>query len=798
MGPLAGLYVPLAPAVKAPPIGGLAGLTLSSLALAGGIAAASVVLGYVPGRLLGCAERGRGVLFGLLLAPLLLPRYVLFYAWDLLLCPTTALGQVLGQNLLVARTVKAATVSTVMLLWYWPLAALLIGQGWRRVDAQTWRAARLDAGPVGRLTMVSLPLLRRPLALAFGVCLVMVLSEFATFHLAGMATIGTALAVIYDETFSVRAVARSAWPMVAIAVVVAVALWRRMDRWSADTPPAPIAERTAGWRWAVVATLLAVSVAAPVGLLIAHVTDMTALRRFWVLHGDRLAWSGLISLVAGLMALVTAAGTLAVESLGRWGRWLGAVMTVTILMALLLPGSVVAVSLLKLALAMNLPESVVRGWAMVSAGQAARLTGLSLLVLRLVRDGRDRHLTEMAAVDGASTLQAWRWVHWPRHWPGPVAAMAVVMVLGLTELPVTMVLLPAGVPCFAQWLLNQMHYGRVQQVIVSCLMLVGVYAAAAGVLLALLRWVRLRSVTTGIVACLLAVTAAGCDRGPSTGGEPVVVGMFGRTGRGAGEFIYPRAIDRAGDGTLVVVDKTGRIQRLTPTGECLKVFRMPAIESGKPVGVTVGDDGNLYVADTHYHRVLVFGPDGREIRRFGRFGQGDGEFIYPTDVAIAEDGRIFVGEYGGNDRISVFDGQGRFLSSFGSFGDGPGQLSRPAALCIDRRRGRLYVADACNHRIAIYDLNGKRQGQIGSVGRGPGQLRYPYDLALLPDGSLVVCEYGNNRLQLFSPDGRSVGVYGGPGRLRGQLAGPWGVTVDADRKAYVVDALNNRVQVWQL
>ena len=112
---------------------------------------------------------------------------------------------------------------------------------------------------------------------------------------------------------------------------------------------------------------------------------------------------------------------------------------------------------------------------------------------------------------------------------------------------------------------------------------------------------------------------------------------------------------------LAVVDKTGRIQRLTTTGERLLTWRMPATAAGYPTGLTFGPDGNWYVADTHYHRVMVYTPEGRLVRRFGEFGQGDGQFIFPTDVAFAPDGRIFVAEFGGNDRISIFSPEGKFI-----------------------------------------------------------------------------------------------------------------------------------------
>jgi len=308
-----------------------------------------------------------------------------------------------------------------------------------------------------------------------------------------------------------------------------------------------------------------------------------------------------------------------------------------------------------------------------------------------------------------------------------------------------------------------------------------IWQAAAGSLLA--------------VCALLAL--AGCESS-SAEGHPDVVAVIGRTGRGPGEFLYPRAIDIADDGTLFVVDKTGRVQHLTAEGEFISAFRMPQIEKGKPTGLTVGPDGRLYLADTHYHRVMVYDADGKELLRFGEYGQGDGQFIYPTDVAVRADGRILVSEYGGNDRVSVFSSEGEFLQSFGASGEGDGEFSRPSALALDAERGCLYVADACNHRIARYTPEGKLLGYIGADGAGPGELRYPYDLALFDGGTLVVCEFGNNRIQLFDPQGVPVGLLGRAGREVGALAYPWGVAVSSKRLCYVVDAGNNRLQVWRL
>ncbi len=769
---------------------------LRTCALAGIIATAAVMLGWAPGRLLGTSTKHGGLVLLLLLMPLVLPQYVLYYAWTLLLSPTTALGRVLASNQQLARFIGVATSTGVLVGWYWPLAALVLAQGWRSIDGRIWDGARLEATGSQVFRHVTLPLLSRAVALAFGVCFVLSLSEFATFHLAGVETVGTELAVLYELTGAAAPVARAAWPVILIALPVAVALTRASHGWTPVTVSLRPAAASRALGWAVFAMLLVVSWIVPAVLLIANVATLQPLRQFAGLHADDVAWSLLTASAAAVMAYAIALSGL----FEQWRhpllrRVLPAVVRGTILLAMFLPASLLAVSLLKLLAVTGAPADVRQSWLLVSVGHASRFAGPALVLLMLTRYPDRRQLADMAALDGASPLATWRHVHLPRMWPVLVGTFLLVMMFSITELAATMVLLPAGLPNFAQRLLNQMHYARDQQVIASCLVLMLLFVILAGVVVALLRMSRAGGYAA-VLLLSLALSAGGCGGAPGED-EPKVVGAFGRTGSGPGEFLYPRGVDLDADGAVLVVDKTGRIQWLTPDGQCRRVLQMPMIEAGKPTGMTL-HDGRLFVADTHYHRVAIFSGAGDLVGEFGKYGEEDGCFIYPTDVAFAPDGRIFVSEYGGNDRVSVFTSDGEFLFSFGTPGTEAGQFSRPQALCIDRARARLYVADACNHRIGVYDLNGRLLNYIGSMGRGGGQLRYPYGLALLPDGTLVVCEYGNNRLQLFDPQGRSLAIYGRPGRQLGRLAFPWAVAVDARRRAYVVDAGNNRIQVWQL
>ena len=674
-------------------------------------------------------------------------------------------------------------------LWYWPLAALLLAQARRLMDRGVWDNACLDASPAHRLRHVTLPLMWRPVTLAFAVCFLLVLSEFTTFHLSGMRTVGSELAVVYELTGSEGAVARAALPLMCPVLAGALALTWAAGRWHSQAGD-EVSSRPGRAGLVIWSGLLwCVSLICPVTLLLCHVRSAAPFVQFLTLHMDDLIWSWGVAVSAAGAACVLSAVP---QYLGRVS---GRIATVTLFVALFLPASVMAVALLKMVTAVPWLRALRMSWMLVAVGQGVRFAGVGLLIRKLLASTSRRDLREVAALDGASGFARWRHVDLPCTWPVLAAVGLLMVMFSLTELSATMVLLPPGVPSFAQRLLNQMHYARDEHVIASCLILMGTFALLTSMLLGTIRCAR--AVGSVACVCVCVLMLCGCER-PGDASGPEIVASFGKTGKGPAQFMYPRAIESLPNGGLLVIDKTGRIQTFDRAFGLVSVFHMPVIQKGKPTGLSLGPDGHLYVADTHYSRVCVYTLDGEPVRTFGEFGEGPGCFIYPTDVAFAPDGRIYVGEYGGHDRISVFDPNGEFSTAFGTCGSGPGQLSRPAALRIDPKHGILYVADACNHRIVLYDLEGTVLGYWGEPGQGAGQLRYPYDLELMPNGDVLVCEYGNNRLQRFSPEGESLGVYGGPGHNLGELAYPWGVTTDDKGLAYVVDAGNNRIQVWKL
>ncbi len=218
-----------------------------------------------------------------------------------------------------------------------------------------------------------------------------------------------------------------------------------------------------------------------------------------------------------------------------------------------------------------------------------------------------------------------------------------------------------------------------------------------------------------------------------------------------------------------------------------------------PTDTTVGANGRLYVVsrslegDNRGVRVTVTNADSEYFGTFAAWGEGDGQFIWPTAITQDSRERIFVSdEY--THRISVFDTDGTFLTRWGERGDAPGQIDGPSGLAFDRD-DNLYVVDHLNNRVQIFTADGTFLSSFGSEGSGDGQLYLPWGITIDAKGEVYVADWRNDRVQRFSPEGSFVASYGTSGQGDGEFHRPADVAVDLDGYVYVADWGNERVQV---
>jgi DNA-binding beta-propeller fold protein YncE len=176
-----------------------------------------------------------------------------------------------------------------------------------------------------------------------------------------------------------------------------------------------------------------------------------------------------------------------------------------------------------------------------------------------------------------------------------------------------------------------------------------------------------------------------------------------------------------GDHPVIVFERDGRF--IASWGEGL--FK-------RAHGIHIGPDDAVYCTDDLDHTVRKFTPEGELLLTLGTSGRPSDTgiegidyrsirragppFHRPTNVALAEDGALYITDGYGNARVHKFTADGHLLFSWGEPGEGPGQFNLPHGIALDSQ-GRVYVADRENSRIQIFSADGEYLTEWTDVAR---------------------------------------------------------------------------------
>jgi len=167
-----------------------------------------------------------------------------------------------------------------------------------------------------------------------------------------------------------------------------------------------------------------------------------------------------------------------------------------------------------------------------------------------------------------------------------------------------------------------------------------------------------------------------------------------------------------------------------------------------PSGMVYDENRNrLYISDTKNHMVRVYDENGKPLFTIGKKGSDDGEFSYPSYLAIDKKGNLYVVD-SFNYRIQIFDHEGRFIRKFGKLGDATGSFSRPAGIGVDSE-GHIYVVDTAFNNFQIFNEEGKLLLWVGQGGGKPGEFSLPSGMYIDNKDMIYVSDTFNRRVQVF-------------------------------------------------
>lgn len=440
-------------------------------------------------------------------ATLATPAYLIYWVWGL------GRARLEGLNRWAAaggpgrvELLDHAQLALGLVLWSWPLAAIVLAAEFRRQPSEHFDLLRLDGpGPLRRWWIELVTCRGGALAAFLSVFLVTLVST-APFDLASIETYANVLRRIWAETAALEAGLIAAVPMMLLglaAVVPAIVAWdrtlapsRTLSGLGAASPAANAGAggSTTSWRLAVTGSLLLLlmSVVAPAALLGADLQGLVDVRAFLRIESEVLLRGVAVAAVSGAcLGFVTLALAAGWNQPSRWvRRGTSAVAVSWVWMGLLPPPTIGSL----LVLAWNQPEwawlhaTVYQGPAMLVLGHLARFGLVAVVLARWLALSEPPALREMRVLDRATSVAGWLRARGLRATLGPViAAAAFGTALGLSEVATTMVVTPAGWQSPAERLLNRMHYARESAVAVSSLMLMGAGLVLGGIAVMALR-----------------------------------------------------------------------------------------------------------------------------------------------------------------------------------------------------------------------------------------------------------------------------------------------------------------------
>jgi predicted membrane-bound mannosyltransferase/DNA-binding beta-propeller fold protein YncE len=271
---------------------------------------------------------------------------------------------------------------------------------------------------------------------------------------------------------------------------------------------------------------------------------------------------------------------------------------------------------------------------------------------------------------------------------------------------------------------------------------------------------------------------------------------------------HPLDLSVGEDGQVYVAEEFAHeISIFSTTGQFVNSIgaRDPSTEMTvfqRPNAVAVGPDGNLYIADTWNYRVQVYSPEGELLRGWGQPGQFGFEaaqspedgFWGPRDIAVDGFNRVFISDTG-NKRVRVYTSEGQYIRDIGSGGSAEGQLDEPAGIAI-HSDGRLFVADTWNRRVSVFSTDGEFLYAFPVRAWYDDLGNRPYIAIDEARDVVYVTDPDAGRILVYDTLGNCIGSFGQPTSEfpnETQFMTASGIAVDQDGSVYISDAGAGRI-----
>jgi sugar lactone lactonase YvrE len=269
-----------------------------------------------------------------------------------------------------------------------------------------------------------------------------------------------------------------------------------------------------------------------------------------------------------------------------------------------------------------------------------------------------------------------------------------------------------------------------------------------------------------------------------------LLASWGAKGRAPGELWEAQGITLGPDGDVWVAGYMGHnITRFKQDGSLISEWNghdIKPYEFAQVRGAEVGNNGLLYVTDFWNQSVQVFDRFGQFQFMFGERGQGNSTYFnFPRFTAANAAGELYISD----------DNEVRRLAADGTFLDKSDTIVRYAGGIEIDNRGDVWVTSSEHDYIRRYTPDLKLLQEFDGTGIPKG-LKNPFGLAQGPSGKIYVADTLNHRIIRLSEDGAYELEWGSRGSAAGEFSAPVGLTTDSEGNVYVSETWNKRIQVF--
>ncbi|KAI8485794.1 hypothetical protein Bbelb_365040 [Branchiostoma belcheri] len=223
------------------------------------------------------------------------------------------------------------------------------------------------------------------------------------------------------------------------------------------------------------------------------------------------------------------------------------------------------------------------------------------------------------------------------------------------------------------------------------------------------------------------------------------------------------------------------------------------------VGVTVSEEGEIFVADLGNQRIQGFTLQGTFVRQFPTVVPGEQD-MRPHDVAMDGEGNLWVVGMTYSAEFAVqYDKQGRMLRKIDLQ-----ETVWDRGVAVDTRRNHILITQSTEDRgnphgevlvfrpdgTLVRTVGGKRKSLLALLLSWQQGMKRPQYITVDREGNIFVSDPYNDSIYVYNEDGQFLFKFGGKGSGEGQLYQPRGICTDRAGNIIVADSENRRVEMF--